>query len=131
VKLYVYLALAVVLIAAAKWGHSIVYKSGWNAAVVEQGVLIRNAQREAIDIARKEWENTAALANELIESEERIVERVTIVEKRIPQIVEKIVTITPECFDLGADFAELLNAQVGSGSDRSNDSADIAAELNP
>jgi len=116
-----------VVIGGAKWAHSAVYDSGWNAAVVKQVELIREAQDEAVAKALTEWQNTAALAERNIVVEEKIVEVIRVVEKEIPTIVERIVEITPECNDLGTAFAGLLNAQVNSRSDLQNDSAGSAA----
>lgn len=122
-KIWAYVILAGVLIAAATAGTKAIYDAGFNAATVAQDAEIRKAERDAVAKARQEWENTTEIAAAEIVVEERIVERVRIVEKQIPQIVERIVTVAPECSDLGPDFAGLLNAQVGSGSDRSNSGA--------
>jgi len=131
VKVGSYLAIIVAVLGFAKWAHSAIYDSGWNAAVVEQGVLIQAAKDDAVELARQEWEATAGIAETQIVVEERIVEVIREVEKRIPTVVERIVTVTPECNDLGADFAGLLNAQVNSGADNETGSADPPAEPNP
>ncbi len=130
-KVYAYVALAVVLIGGAKWAHSSTFSAGWNAAVVEQSALIQDAREDAVAKALTEWQNTARLAAANIVVEERIVEVIRVVEKEIPKIVERIVELTPECNDLGSDFAGLLNAQVDSGADIQNDSASLAAFLDP
>lgn len=130
-KIWAYLALAVVMIGGAKWAHSTTYNAGWNAAVVEQTVLIQNAQNDAVAKALTEWQKTAALAEREIVIEERIVEVIRVVEKEIPVVVERIVTITPECSDLGDDFAGLLNAQVNSIPGLQNHSSGSAPEFNP
>lgn len=130
-KIYAYIALAVVLFGGAKWAHSTIWNSGWNAAVVEQTALIAEARDDAVEKALSEWENTARLAATEIVVEERIVEVIRVIEKEIPVIVERIVEITPECNDLGADFAGLLNAQVNSRSDLENDSPGPTTESDP
>jgi hypothetical protein len=130
-KIYAYVALAIVLIAGLKLAYSSTYDAGFNAAVVRQSELIQVAKDEAVAIARHQWENAARIAADNIVTEERIVEVERIIEKRIPQIVERIVTVTPECNDLGAEFVSLLNAQVHSGSGGSDNSSDAAAESQP
>ena len=130
-KVGIYLAIIVVCFAAGKWTYNAIYGAGFNAAVVQQEALIREAKDEAVAKARQEWENTATIANDNIVIEERIVEVERIVEKEIPKIVERIVERTPECNDLGPDFVGLLNAQVNSGASRSNGGADVTAESHP
>lgn len=130
-KIYAYVALAVVLLGGLKYAHSTTYSAGWNAAIVEQEAAIQDAQNEAVAKARQEWENTASIATDNIVIEERIVEVERIIEKKIPTIVERIVTVTPECNDLGPDFAGLLNEQVRAGSDRPNSGADAPPEPDP
>lgn len=130
-RIYAYVALAIVVLGFLKWGHTAVFNSGYNAAVAEQGIAIQVAKDKAVAVAREQWENTAKLASANIVIEERIVEVERIVEREIPVIVERIVTVFPECNDLGDDFARLLNAQVNSGSSGSNRGADIAAEPDP
>lgn len=130
-KIYAYVALAIVLLGGLKWGYSAIYDAGFNAAVTEQDALIRQAQDDAVAKARQEWENITGIASDNIVVEERIVEVERIVEKEIPKIVERIVTVTPECRDLGADFAGLLNAQVNSGSNNENGGTNVAANADP
>ena len=130
-KIYAYVALAIVVIGGAKWAHSAIWNAGWNAAIVEQTEAIRDAQDEAVAKARTEWENTAVIAETEIVIEERIVEVVRVIEKEIPKIVERIVEIAPDCADLGDDFAGLLNAQIRAGADIQNDRAGATAEPDP
>ncbi len=122
------IALAILIVGGGliKWAYDVIWDSGYNAAVVEQDAAIREAERAAVAKARQEWENVAALAEREIVVEERIVEQIREVEREIPIVVEKIVEIQPDCADLGADFAGLLNAQTRAGSDRPDDSPDSA-----
>jgi len=131
IKVGIYAAIIIAVLGFAKWAHSAIYDAGWNAAVVEQESAIAIAKDEAVKKARTEWEATAAVAETNIVIEERIVEVERVVEKKIPQIVERIVEIKPECNDLGFEFAGLLNEQVRSGSDRSDGGPDAAAESDP
>lgn len=127
-KVYAYVALAVVLLGFAKWAHSSIYSAGWNAAVVLQAEAISTAKDEAVAKARTEWENTARIAEVEIVIEERIVEVVRVIEKKIPFVVERIVEIAPDCADLGLDFAGLLNDQIRAGADFQNNRAGAATE---
>lgn len=130
-KIWAYLGLAALLLGGAKWAHSAVYGSGWNAAIVEQTALIQEAREDAVEKALSEWENTARIAEVQIVVEERIVEVIRVVEKEIPVIVERIVEVHPECNDLGDDFASLLNAQVNSRPGLENNSPGATAEPHP
>lgn len=127
-KIWAYVILAGVLIAGATAGTKAVYNAGFNAATVQQDQAIRIAERKAVAKARQEWENTTSVAAAEIIIEEKIVERVRVVEREIPKIIEKIVTVRPECSDLGLDFAGLLNSQVNSRSSGPNGGAASATE---
>ena len=127
-KWWVYLAILVVGGSLAKWIYDSIYDAGWNAAVIEQRNVIIEKQQEAVAAARLEWEATAEIAEAQVIVEEKIVEVVRTVEKEIPKVVERIVTVAPECSDLGDGFARLLNDQARAGVGGENDSADAAAE---
>lgn len=114
VKLGIYLAIIVASAAAAKWAHDVCYKSGWNAAVVEQEHLIAKAREFAIAETELKWQALVDAAEGQIVVEEKIVEVIREVEKKIPVVVEKIVTVKPECNDLGSDFVSLWNEQVSA-----------------
>lgn len=129
-KIGLYLAIIMVVSGGLKWAHSTTYTAGWNAHQIEVDAMIVSAKDEAVETARLEWESTRGVAEKEIVYEERIVERIRIVEKLIPTIVEKIVEFRPECRDLGDDFAGLLNAQVRARSSDENSGADIATEFN-
>lgn len=124
-------AAVVAVIAAVKWWSDERYDAGWNAAVVEQDRLIREAQQAAVDKARQEWENLTSAAEAEIIVEEKIVERIRVVEKEIPTVVERIVEVTPECNDLGDDFAGLLNAQISAGGNREVSNPAVASDTDP
>lgn len=127
-RTYAYVALAVVLIGGAKFAYDAIYSAGYNAAVANQSDEIDAARQAAVDEARAEWEATAEIAEAEIVIEERIVEVIREVEKEIPVVVERIVERTPECSDLGVDFAGLLNNQVRAGASGSSGGADTPTE---
>lgn len=115
IKIWAYLAIIVAVLGGMKWAHSAVYKSGWDAAIVEQEQLIQEVREQATADARTKWQKLVDEAAGQIVVEERIVEVIREIEKEIPVVVEKIVTVKPECADLGPDIAGLLNAQINSG----------------
>ena len=78
-KIYAYVILAGLLVAAIGSGTKAIYNAGRNDVIAEQAILISEAKDEAVEKARQEWENTAAIAATEIVVEERIVERVRIV----------------------------------------------------
>lgn len=126
-KIWAYVILAGILLTAAGASARALYKSGYTAATVEQQDLAIKAQNKAIDDARAEWEATRGAAEVEIRIEEKIIEKIRIVERDVPRIVERIVEIKPECRDLGAEYAGLLNAAVNASNHRENGSADAAA----
>lgn len=127
IKAAIYGAIVIAVLLAAKFAYNAIFDAGWNAAVVKQGELIQDAKAEAVEKARQEWENTATIAEKEIVVEERIVEVIREVEKEIPTVVERIVTVAPECSDLGDDFAGLLNRQVNSGAGGPNSGPDTTS----
>ena len=128
-KICAYVILAGILVTAITAGARAIYVAGGNAVIAEQQDLAIKAQNKAIEDARAEWEATHAAAEVEIRIEERIVEKIRIVERDVPRVVEKIVELTPECRDLGDDYAGLLNAAVNASNHRENSSTDPAATL--
>lgn len=128
-KVWAYVILAGLLVTAIGAGARQLYKSGYNAAVVEQQELAIERQNQAIEDARAEWERTNEAAEAEIIIEERIVEVIREVEREVPRVVERIVEVTPECRDLGDDYAGLLNAAVRASNSRAGSSTDTAAAV--
>ena len=128
-KIWGYVILAGLLVTAIGAGARALYKSGYNAAVVEQQELAIERQNKAIDDARAEWEATQEAAEAEIVIEERIVEVIREVEREVPVVVERIVETKPECRDLGPEYAGLLNAAVAASNSRADSSADTPAPL--
>lgn len=128
-KIWAYVALATLIIAAVGTAFRATYKAGYNTRDVE----IRNgaiaAQNAAIEKGVQDWIRTQELAEPVIVTEERIVEKVRVIEKEIPKIVKEIVTVTPQCRDLGADYAELLNQQVRASNSHQVEDTDATTDL--
>ncbi len=127
-KLFAMGAFGIALISFSVWAYGKIYSSGFNAAVVEQQQIAIKRQNVAIVEARLEWEATAAAAEVEIRIEERIVERIRVVEREIPTVVERIVEVTPECNDLGTDFLRVYNDAIRAGHRREDDSPDTTTE---
>ena len=128
-KIWAYVILAGLVIGAATAGAKAIYDSGYDAAVVEQQELAIERQNEAIADARAEWERTLEAAEAEIIIEERIVEVIREVEREVPRVVERIVEVTPECSDLGTEYAGLLNAAVRASNSRAGSSTDASATV--
>lgn len=111
-KIYIYLALAILIISSAAYAAKSIHNAGYakRDREVQQDII------EAQELARSEeeakWAATVAAAEGQIVIEERIVETIREIEIEIPVVVERIVEVTPECADLGVDYARLLNDQV-------------------
>lgn len=111
-KIWAYLAIIALVIGAAGAAAKSIHSSGYNKRdrEVQQDILV--AQETARQDEEAKWKATVAAAEGQIVIEERIVEKIREVEIEIPKVVERIVTVTPECADLGPDYARLLNDQV-------------------
>ena len=90
-KICAYLALAVVVLGFAKWAHGAVYEQGWNAANVANFEVQQEAVADAVREARIQWDLSAEAATDNIIIEEKIVERVEIVEREVIKIVDRVV----------------------------------------
>lgn len=128
IKIWAYLGIIVAVLGGLKWAHSTVYKAGWNAAIVEQERLIADAKDEARNQEREFWEAVVAAAEDNVIVEEKIVEVIKEVERKIPVVVDRIVEVNPACNDLGDDFAGLLNEQIRASADREGGDPDAPAE---
>lgn len=114
-KIYVYLALAVLLIGAAGASAKALHTAGYNKRDLEVQQSILDAQETARKDEEQKWRDTVAAAEGQIVIEEKIVEVIREVEKKIPVVVDRIVVERPECADLGPDYAGLLNDQIRAG----------------
>jgi len=111
-KIYAYLAIIALLLTGAGVAAKSIHSAGYNKRDQEVQQDILDAQEAARISEEERWRASVIAATEAIAIEERIVEKIRVVEKEIPKVVERIVTVTPECADLGPDYARLLNDQV-------------------
>lgn len=111
-KIYIYAALAVLIISTITFASHKIYHAGYDKRDSEVQAEIIAAQEKARKEEEERWRETVAAAEAQIVIEERIVEKIREVEIEIPKVVEKIVTVSPECANLGTDYARLLNDQV-------------------
>ena len=128
-KIWAYVILAGILVTAAGTASRFLYKSGYNKAVTEQQAAGINAQNEAIEKRMAEWIATQDVAEDIIHVEEKIVERIKIVHRDVPRIVERIVTVRTECRDLGPEYAGLLNGAVRASNQSSDESSAAAPDV--
>lgn len=131
IKAAVYVVALLAVLIAAKMGVSAIYKSGWNAAIVEQERLIQQAKEDARAKEKEFWESVVADAEAQIIVEEKIVEKLVEVEKKIPVVVDRIVEVKPECRDLGPDFIGLLNEQIRASTSGEAGSTGASSGSNP
>ena len=114
-KVWAYLAILVLVTGMAGAAAKSIHSSGYNKRDREVQQDIIDAQQLAADEAEARWSASVVAATEAIRVEERIVEKIREVEIIVPTIVDRIVTVTPECADLGPAYAGLLNDQVRAG----------------
>lgn len=127
IKIWAYLGIVIAVLAGIKAGYSAIYRAGFNAAVVEQEKLIQDAREQASEEARVKWQALVDEAEGQIKVEEKIVEVIREVERKIPIVVDRIVEVDPGCADLGPDFVGVLNDQVGAGRGGEADSPGVPA----
>lgn len=93
------------LVGGLRWAYTAGYEKRDNEARTE----ILDAVAEAVELEAAEWAKAVEAAEAQIIVEEKIVEKIRVVEREIPKVVE---TVRFECRNLGADYAGLLNDQV-------------------
>jgi len=106
-KFWAILAALSAVMVFVRWGYGEIYQNGYNAAELKWRNAQQQAINEAVADAKEQWEEAAATAADNIKAETEIVERVRIVEKEVPKIVERVVPA--ECRDLGPDIQRLFN----------------------
>jgi hypothetical protein len=122
-KFWAILGAVTAVMAFVRWGYGEIYQNGYNAAELKWREAQHLAINDAVADAREQWEAAAAEAAENIRVETEIVERVRVIEREVPRIVERFVT--PECRDLGPDIQRVFNEAItasradASGSDSS------------
>ena len=114
-KVWAYLAIVVLVVGVATAAAKSIHSAGYNKRDQEVQQDIIDAQQLAAEQAEARWSASVVAATEAIRVEERIVEQIREVEILVPTIVDRIVTVTPECADLGPAYAGLLNDQVRAG----------------
>ena len=114
-KVWAYLAILALVIGAAGAAAKSLHSAGYNKRDREVQQDIIEAQAQAAADAEARWSASVVAATQAIRVEERIVEKIREVEIEIPKVVERIVELTPECADLGPDYAGLLNNQIRAG----------------
>ena len=124
-----YAVIVVTVLAFVKWYSDRQFDAGYNAATAEQAAIIEQERAAAVDQARQEWENTTEVAETVIETNEVIREVIREVEVEVPVVVERVVTVKPDCADLGNDVAGLLSRQARAGLDRENESTGPPANI--
>ena len=117
-KIWAYVILAGLIITGITVGINAIYAAGYNARDLEVQQEIIEAQKKAADKAVADWKETVEQAESEIVIEEKIVERIRIVEKEIPKIVKEIVEVKPECSNLGIDYARVRNNQIRAANNR-------------
>lgn len=97
------------------WCYKQGERVGYTEAIVSQQEHVLEQQNRAVDRARKEWELTQSSTTAEVIVEEKIVEKIRVIEKMVPEVIEKIVEVTPDCADLGPDFQRVFNQAITAG----------------
>lgn len=113
-KFWVIAGAVTAVLAFARWGYNQVYDAGYTAAELKWTQQQQSAIDAAVERAKEQWVAASEVAEENIRVETEIVERVRIVEREVPRIVERVVR--PECRDLGADVQRVFNDAIVAAS---------------
>jgi len=126
-KIWAYVILATLILGAAGATAKSIHSAGYNKrdGEVQQEIIVAQENARLEEAAK--WRETVKQAEAQIVIEERVVEKIRVIERDIPRVVEKIVTLTPECSNLGPDYAGLLNDQIRAANSR--EGAEITTEL--
>ncbi len=111
-KPWAYAVIILALIAAVGAVYAKGHSSGYDKRDQEVQREIISAQEDARLKEEAKWTLAVEAALNSTKTEEVIVEKIREVEIEIPTVVERIVELTPECADLGIEYAGLLNDQV-------------------
>lgn len=118
-KFWAILGAVTAVMVFVRWGYGEIYQNGYNAAELKWRNAQQEAINEAVSDAQEQWEEAAAIASENIKVETEIVERVRVVEKEVPRIVERVVPA--ECRDLGPGIQRLFNDALRASGTSSTD----------
>lgn len=122
-KVWGIIAAVTALLGSAWVAYDRIYDSGFDAARVKyQSEKLRGIEL-ALTAARKQWEASQEAAEVQIVIEEKIVERIRVVEREVPKIVERVVAA--ECRNLGPDIQRLFNDAIRAGN---TDEGSLAAD---
>lgn len=111
-KPWAYLAIITIIVAAFGGTYKIAHSSGYDKRDQEVQQDIIAAQESARLAEETKWKETVAAAKGVVVIEEKIVEKIRVVNKEVPKVVREIVEVKPECSDLGPNYARLRNNQV-------------------
>ena len=125
-KVWAGIAAASAMLGAAWVVYDHVYDSGYNAARVKYQAEQLRAIEDALAAARAKWDESQEAAEVQIVIEEKIVERIRVVEREVPKVVERVVAA--ECRDLGIDIQRVFNDAIRAG-DSDTGSSPAAATI--
>lgn len=117
-KAFAYAAILSLVLGAVWTAYNKVWTAGYNSAQLELQEETIKAANAAVEHARKQWEASAAAAESQIIVEEKIVEKIRVIEKEIPVVVEGV---APKCRDLGPDVLRLFNDAINATGDQRKD----------
>lgn len=126
VKFWLILGAITAVLAFAKWAHGEIYSAGYNAAELKWRDAQAEAIADAVADARTEWQITLDAAEENIRVETVIEERIRVVEKEVPKIVERTVQLA--CRDLGPDIQRVYNDAIAAANNHPGSDAATPAE---
>ncbi len=125
-KVWAWVILAGIIVAAIGASYRAVYSAGYNARDVEVRDEATEAQNKAIQKGIDDWIETQDQAEAEIIIEEKIVKEIQYVDREIPKVVE---TIKYECRNLNDATVGVLNKQVAASNSAHGDSPNAPAPL--
>ena len=112
-KPWAYAAIVIALIAAIGAVYAKGHSAGYNKRDREVQAQIIKVQEQTRFEEELRWASAVTAALDQVKTEVKIVEKINVVEKQVPKIVERVRIERPECTDyFGNSYAGLLNDQV-------------------
>lgn len=123
VKLIIIAAILSLVIGAGWRASAAIYDAGYEKAELVQAEALDALKDEIARKAVEDWRAAQDVAGGEIDTEIRIVEKIRIVEREIPKIIEKIVEVKPDCADL-PELGRLFTEQAEAANSRQADPAE-------
>lgn len=128
-KVWAYLGIVLAVVGFGYWLYDTIYDAGYNAAIVAIKDDATKEQNAAIQKGIDDWVETNKDSLVTVVTEEKIVEKIRVVEKEVPKVIREIVEVKPECSRLGDAYLRVYNDAIRASNNHQGESAEPTGEL--